>query len=192
MIKINLLAKSKKNLSAGRELIIGIACLAVLFGVGSFWYYELACSIKGIQRQIDETKRQLETSHAKVKKINELKEEKKDLEKKLSLIRDLKSKQKGPAPILNQISLVIPDEIWLSSLSTRGKQMTMEGRSLTANNVAEFMKCLESSRSLSQIELGQTELESMGDKKVQKFKITCNLTDPNSQVKQQGGEVQKR
>ena len=110
------------------------------------------------------------------------------MEKKLGLIKELKSKQKGPAPLLNQISLIIPDEIWLSSLSTKGDQLTLEGRSLTANNVADFMKNLENTRALTQIELDKTEQESVADKKVQKFKVICavkNADEPNSRALQQ-------
>ena len=164
MIKINLLAKRKKTFSASRELVIGITCLMVLFVAGIFWYYQLTSDISNFQSQISEAKQQLETAQVKVKKIDKLKEEKQELEKKMGLIKELKSKQKGPATLLNQISLIIPDEIWLSSLSTKGDQLTLEGMSLTANNVANFMKSLENTRALTQIELDKTEQESMADK----------------------------
>ncbi len=190
MIKINLLAKRKKTFSASRELVIGTGFLIMLLAAGIFWYYQLNSKIENLQSQISETKRQIETAQDKVKKIDKLKEEKKELDKKLALIKDLKSKQKGPAPLLNQISLIIPDAIWLSSLSTKGNQLALEGMSLTANNVADFMKSLENTNVLTQIELDKTEQESMADKKVQKFKVTCvvkgaadNLADSNSQVK---------
>lgn len=190
MIKINLLVKRKKAFFASRELVIGITFLMMLLTAGIFWYYQLNSKIKNMQSQISETKREIETAQVKIKKIDKLKEEKKELEKELGLIKDLKSKQKGPAPLLNQISLIIPDEIWLSSISTKGNQLALEGRSLTANNVADFMKGLENTKSLTQIELDKTEQESMADKKVQKFKVTClvkgaaaNLADSNSQEK---------
>jgi len=190
LIKINLLAKRKKAFSASRELVIGTVFLILLFAAGIFWYYQLNSKIENMQSQISETKRQIETAQVKVKKIDTLKEEKKELEKKLNLIKELKSRQQGPASLLNKISLVIPDEIWLSSLSEKGSQLALEGRSLTTNNVADFMKNLEKTKALSQIELDGTEQESLADKKVQKFKVTCvitgaaaNLADSNSQVK---------
>lgn len=160
----------------------GVIFLVLLIGAGTLWYYQLNFKIKSLQNQISETKQKIETSQVEMEKINKLKEEKKEVEKKLNLIKELKSKQKGPAPLLNQLSLIIPDETWLSCLATKGPQLTLEGMSLTANNVADFMKSLENTRVLTQIELDKTEQESMADnKKVQRFKITCNLTDSNSQ-----------
>ena len=188
MIKINLLAKRKKTFSASRDLTIGIVFLMMLLVAGIFWYYQLTSKIRNTQSQISETKRQIETTQVKVKKLDKLKEEKKELEKKLGLIKDLKSRQKGPAQLLNQISLIIPDAIWLSSLVTKGNQLSLEGMSLTANNVADFMKNLEKTNALTQIELDKTEQESIADKKIQKFKVTCvvkgaaaNPADSNSQ-----------
>lgn len=184
MIRINLLPKrKKKSLVIGRELMSGAIFLLLLFGAVALWYYQLNFKIENLQRQISETKRQIETSNIQIDKIKKLKEEKKEVERKLNIIKELKSRQKGPAPLLNQLSLIIPDEIWLSSLSSKGSQLSLEGMSLTANNVADFMKSLENTGLLRQIELDKTEQQAIADnKKVQSFKIICNLVDSNSQA----------
>jgi len=184
LIRINLLPKrKKKSLVIGRELMSGAIFLLLLFGAVALWYYQLNFKIENLQRQISETKRQIETSNIQIDKIKKLKEEKKEVERKLNIIKELKSRQKGPAPLLNQLSLIIPDEIWLSSLSSKGSQLSLEGMSLTANNVADFMKSLENTGLLRQIELDKTEQQAIADnKKVQSFKIICNLVDSNSQA----------
>ncbi|MCL6584489.1 MAG: PilN domain-containing protein [bacterium] len=184
MIRINLLPKrKKKSLSIGKELTSGVIFLLLLFGAVALWYHQLNFKIENLQRQISETKRQIETSNIQIDKIKKLKEEKKEVERKLNIIKELKSRQKGPAPLLNQLSLIIPDEIWLSSLSSKGSQLSLEGMSLTANNVADFMKSLENTGLLRQIELDKTEQRAIADnKKVQNFKIICNLVDSNSQA----------
>jgi len=184
LIRINLLPKrKKKSLFIGRELMSGAIFLLLLFGAVALWYYQLNFKIENLQRQISETKRQIETSNIQIDKIKKLKEEKKEVERKLNIIKELKSRQKGPAPLLNQLSLIIPDEIWLSSLSSKGSQLSLEGMSLTANNVADFMKSLENTGLLRQIELDKTEQQAIADnKKVQSFKIICNLVDSNSQA----------
>lgn len=177
MIRINLLPKKKKIFCVGRELVIGIATLMLLIGGGIICYCRLNSKISGLEGRIAETRREIEISKVEVEKVKKLKEEKKEVEKKLGLINDLKSKQRGPAPLLNQISLAIPDEIWLSSVSTKQNQLSLEGMSLTANNVANFMKTLENINVLTEIELDKTVQKTVYDKKVQHFQITCNLTD---------------
>ena len=175
MIKINLLPRKKKAVTIGQDLSIAIISLIVLLGVGIFFYAQCTSKISNLQNQITSTKVQIENSKIEVEKINKLKKDKKKLEKKLDLIKDMKSRQKGPSNLLNDIAKIIPENVWLTSLSSKGPQLSLEGMSLTANTIAHFMKKLESAADLQQIELDKITQTTVADKKVKKFKITCNI-----------------
>jgi len=175
LIKINLLPKKKKAVTIGRDMSIGIISLIVLLGLGIFFYAQCTSKISSLQNQITTTKVQIENSKIEVEKINNLKKDKKKLEKKLDLIKDMKSRQKGPSNLLNDIAKIIPENVWLTSLSSKGPQLSLEGMSLTANTIAHFMKKLESAADLEQIELDKITQTTVADKKIKKFKITCNI-----------------
>ncbi len=130
--------------------------------------------MKQFQKDIKTTKEKIENSKIEVKKINKLKKDKKELEQKLSIIKDMKLKQTGPAPLLNTIANVIPEKIWLTSLSSQDNRIILEGMSLTANSIAYFMKNLENTSYFSNIELDNITQTIISTKKIKKFKITCN------------------
>ena len=175
MIKINLLPRKKKAVTIGPDLSIAIICLIVLLGVGIFVRVQCKSKISTLQEQITSTKLQIENSKIEVEKINNLKKDKKKLQQKLDLIKDMKCRQKGPSKLLNEIAKIIPENVWLTSLSSNGPQLSLEGMSLTANTIAHFMKTLESTADLQQIELDKITQTTVADRKVKKFKITCNI-----------------
>ena len=175
MIKINLVPRKKKTVFIGRDLSIGLVFLVILLGIGIFLYIQFKSKITNLEIQINTVKQEIESSKVKVDEINKLKQDKKKLEKKLNLIKDMKSRQKGPANLLSAISRIIPEEVWLTSLSTKGYQLILEGMSLTANSIAHFMKNLESATELNQIELDKITQTTIVDKKIKKFKITCTI-----------------
>ena len=175
MIKINLIPRKKKAVFIGRDLSIGLVFLVTLLGIGIFLSIQFKAKITNLEIQINTVKQEIESSKVKVDEINKLKQDKKKLEKKLNLIKDMKSRQKGPANLLSAISRIIPEEVWLTSLSTKGYQLILEGMSLTANSIAHFMKNLESTTELNQIELDKITQTTIVDKKIKKFKITCTI-----------------
>ena len=175
MIKINLVPRKKKTVFIGRDLSIGLVFLVILLGIGIFLTIQFKSKITNLEIQINTVKQEIESSKVKVDEINKLKQDKKKLEKKLNLIKDMKSRQKGPANLLSAISRIIPEEVWLTSLSTKGYQLILEGMSLTANSIAHFMKNLESTTELNQIELDKITQTTIVDKKIKKFKITCTI-----------------
>lgn len=192
MIKINLLPRKKKSNAPGREFIIGCACIFLVLSVSLFFYVQFKFKIKALTGQIAETKRQIENSKVKVEQINQLKKDKESLERKLNLIKDMKSKQKGPASILNDIASYIPEKVWLTSLSSKTDEVSLEGMSLTENSIAHFMENLEGKAKLFNIELDKIIQTASDDKKVKKFKITASIIDPDKKSKQQQKQQQQK
>ncbi|MGA1874003.1 MAG: PilN domain-containing protein [bacterium] len=156
--------------------MVGIIFIILLFGAGIFASGRCKSRVSNLQRQLTEIKKQIDSSKVTISEIDKLKKDKKDLEQKLGLIADMKAKQKGPITILQGISQSIPEKVWLTSLISRSNQITMEGMSLTATSIAQFMKNLESIAMLSQIELDRVSQAASDKQKIKQFKITCHLT----------------
>lgn len=175
MIRINLLPQKKKAIPIGRDLIIGGILMALLLATGLIIYFQIKTKVKALQDQICETKRQIESSKVKIAEIDKLKKDKKDLEQKLNLIKDIKTKQRKSVAILEDIAQYLPEKVWLTSLSVKGTQVDVEGMALTANCVALFMKNLESTAKFLQVELDKITQSSSADKKIKSFKIICQL-----------------
>jgi type IV pilus assembly protein PilN len=155
LIRINLLtearaAAAKKKgpaLPTGAKLnnllLIGGVVLGVLYiGV-------MALVLTNHRRRLDEEIGKAKEEVARLKSIiDEVKgyeDKKKSLEEKIALINNLKTNQKGPVRLMDEISKALPDLVWLSDLSIQGDQLTLKGKTLSPNAVATYLENLKKS-----------------------------------------------
>src|SRR5205814_7774612 len=62
------------------------------------------------------------------------------LQKRIDLINQLKLSQKGPVRIMDQISKDLPDLVWLDKMTMSGGLISIEGRGLNPNAIANFVE----------------------------------------------------
>ena len=156
MIRINLLtearaAAAKKKgpaLPTGAKLnnillIAGVALGLIYIGV-------MALVLTSRRRHLDEEIGRAKEEVARLKSIiDEVKgyeEKKKSLEEKIALINNLKTNQKGPVRLMDEISKALPDLVWLTEMSIAGdNQLTLRGKTLSPNAVATYLENLKKS-----------------------------------------------
>ena len=157
MIKINLVREGRAVRGAGAApgagaaaaaaggptnvnniFIFGGAILGILIG-GGWWLLE--------QRKLSERKGQIATKtveaqrlEAIIKEVEEFQRRKDSLQKRIDLINQLKQNQKGPVRIMDHISQDLPDLVWLDKLGMSGGAITLSGRGLNPNAIANFVE----------------------------------------------------
>ena len=67
------------------------------------------------------------------------------LEEKIDLINRLKTNQKGPVRLMDEISRALPDLVWLSGVEVAGNSVTVRGKTLSPNAVATYLENLKKS-----------------------------------------------
>jgi len=155
LIRINLLtearaAAAKKKgpaLPTGAKLnnlllIGGLALGLIYIGV-------MALVLTSHRRHLDEEIGKAKEEVARLKSIiDEVKgyeDKKRSLEEKISLINSLKTNQKGPVRLMDEVSKALPDLVWLSEMQLTGNLMTLKGRTLSPNAVATYLENLKKS-----------------------------------------------
>jgi type IV pilus assembly protein PilN len=156
LIRINLLtearaAAAKKKgpaLPTGAKLnnlllIAGVALGVIYIGV-------MALILTGRKRHLDEEIGKAKEEVARLKSIiDEVKgyeDKKKSLEEKIALINNLKTNQKGPVRLMDEISKALPDLVWLTEMSITGdNQLTLRGKTLSPNAVATYLENIKKS-----------------------------------------------
>ena len=119
-------------------LALGVLYLAV-FGL-------LAISERS---RLDEdiVKARLEADRLKsiIEEVKEYEAKKSSLESKIQLINALKTNQKGPVRLMDEISKALPDLVWLTNLDVANNQISMKGKTLSPNAVATYLENLKKS-----------------------------------------------
>ena len=155
MIRINLLTEARSAAarkkspflpSGGRLnnliLIGGVAAGVLYIGI-------MALVLTSRSRNLDEEIARAQEEVARLKSIiDEVKgyeDKKASLEAKIQLINNLKTNQKGPVRLMDEISKALPDLVWLSELTVSGDQVSLKGRTLSPNAVATYLENLKKS-----------------------------------------------
>lgn len=188
MIRINLLAERKapkakaapaalrlEGAAASQNLLLaGVVLVGLLVYAG--WWWAASHQIRSLEHRKVEAQRELDRLAEIRKKAEEFKRQKALLEKKITLISDLKKKQTVPVHILDQISKNLPDFLWLDSMSAAANQISITGKATTYTAVSNFYDNLNRSGYFSDVVLGKTAEVPEGVS----FVLSCRFQAPEA------------
>ncbi len=152
MIRINLLTEAKAAAARKKTPLLptGAKLNNMLFiagiALGVLYLAIMGYARWSTRRQLDEeiTKARLEADRLKsiIEEVKGYEDKKKNLEEKINLINQLKTNQKGPVRLMDEVSKALPDLVWLSNIEVAGNQITMRGKTLAIPAVATYVENL--------------------------------------------------
>jgi type IV pilus assembly protein PilN len=155
LIRINLLSEAKVVAARKRAPLIPTGAklnnflFFGAFGLGLAYVIVMGLTLLSRRSQLDEeiVKARLEADRLKsiIEEVKEYEDKKASLEAKIQLINALKTNQKGPVRLMDEISKALPDLVWLTVLDVSGNQITMRGKTLSPNAVATYLENLKKS-----------------------------------------------
>jgi type IV pilus assembly protein PilN len=173
MVKINLLPirlELRKKALVEHVILLALCIFLVLLGT-SFVQARITSQRESLIREVAATKIEIKKLTAEAGEIEKFKQQKQELEKKLDVIKDLNAKKTGPVEILDELSTIIPEKAWITSMSNKGDSMVLEGQAMDNTTIATFMKQLQGSKHFDNVTLVLSQQE--GGR--QKFSITCKI-----------------
>ena len=173
MIRINLMPVREARRQA-RQLRHGIY-LAGAAGVGvglclvlQVW---MTTQIRSHRAQLAAKEQELKRLEATQKEVKQFEAEKADIEAKLGVIREIEKARSGPVRLMDTVATQIPKRVWLTQLVAKEGRLEMQGRSLDAEIVAEFLTNLEKSEMIEGVELQETQLKELEGLKLNTFRL---------------------
>lgn len=176
MIRINLLPfrSTRKKENVRRQLSIFLLSLALavvaVFGI----YFLLSSQVDDLNSRIASTQAELEKYDKINREIEEIKKKLDNLNKKLTVIRELEVSRYEPVRLMDTLAQVIIEKrMWFTALDVKADVVNISGVAADDKTVADFMVRLEGSglfssvslRTLRQVEIQKTNLKS--------FEISC-------------------
>ncbi len=173
MIRINLLGVERqaarksggaflpKTMGEAAPLIGAVALIAAVAGIG-WWHTSLQREATQLTAQL-EVKRQeaarLKTVAAEVKRFEARRDQ---LQRRVSLIEELRKGQSVPVQFLDHVSRSLPDMLWLTALQQEAGAITIQGRSTTLIGLSDFVGNLASNGVLEKpVEIVNSEVTSV-------------------------------
>jgi type IV pilus assembly protein PilN len=183
MIRINLLKAHEIKQGKGHNLflqglILGVLILLAVFFMG---YRTLENEIQAYQKEKGALERQTAVFGTLQKEIKTLREKKEISQSRFNLIQNIEKERHGPVRLMEALSRILPvNQLWLTGLKENGPEIRLEGISLSNEILAQFIKRLEVSPMLNQVELVQSTQGLYKSVKVKHFTLIALIKVPPS------------
>lgn len=171
MIKINLVREGRAVRGAGAApaaaavpggaaapstlnniLIIGGLILGGLVAGGWYWYKN--GQLKERNDVVAQKQAEADRLQKIIQQVQEFQKQKDSLQKRIDLINQLKQNQKGPVRVMDQVSRDLPDLVWLDTMTISGNTITMTGRGLNPNAIANYVDNIKNDPLFDEPDLG--------------------------------------
>jgi type IV pilus assembly protein PilN len=191
MIEINLLPHREAARAADLRQTLGVLVLGLVLVAGVVALVDR--NIKADQRAAEASVRQLEADIARYQPEQEqvagFKKKRSELEDKIDVIKGLDRARSGPVRIMDELSKSTPQRLWLTSLSTEGAEITVEGDSLDTGVVADFLRSLNASPYFEDVDLEKTSPgQQVEGIRLVHFVIRAALSDPTEGAEKEATE----
>jgi Tfp pilus assembly protein PilN len=175
LIKINLVREGRAVRGAGAApsaaaaavagpsnlnniFVVGGAIVGILAG-GLWWGWEKR-DLSSRRDTVAAKTAEAQRLDAIIKEVEEFTKRKENLQKRIDLINQLKQNQKGPVRIMDNVSKDLPDLVWLDKMTMSGGQITLTGRGLNPNAIANFVENIKNDPLFEEPDLSKLEQQS--------------------------------
>jgi len=181
MIKINLLpyrAQRKKDLLV-QQIFIAVIPLLLSLAVVIFFWVSIRSDITSAENEIASLNQKIKQSKVKMKEIEAFKKKKETLTKKMDVIKTLQKGKSGPVHIVDELSVNLPGNLWLTDVVQKGMTMEIKGKALDNISISNYMINLGKSPYFTAVDLKQirtTRGRVSGGILLKEFAIICKVT----------------
>lgn len=178
MIRINLLPyqeKAKKETQT-KQLVIIAGCFVLFFLIVGLVHMWITVSVSSLDKDVKAKDEKILVLNKLIGEVEQIKNEKKILEKKLGVIGTLEKNRSYPVRLLADVASQVPTkDVWLDRLSQTGLSMQVEGKARDNFAVVQFIKNMEGSMYIQSVELVSSKQLELSGIKLQQFVLSCVL-----------------
>jgi type IV pilus assembly protein PilN len=153
LIKINLLATDRERPKrkatfqiAGQKLTIACSMVLVLATlVVGWWFWALQRQSADLDQQIETARQETARLRNVIQQVRQFEARRAQLQQRVTLIEQLRKGQNGPVHLLDQVSRVIPDTMWLTEMRQAGGDVMLDGRCTSLTALSDFVSGLTAS-----------------------------------------------
>jgi type IV pilus assembly protein PilN len=144
MIRINLLpVRVAKKREMGRQILVLFAAVILAAIVGNYmWYARLADEVSSNAAGIASVKAKITDLEKVIGEVSTINDRKAEVEKKLTVLDNLRRGRSGPVRMLDALSLAMPKKLWLENFTEDKGGVKILGSAVSHDEVAEFMRSL--------------------------------------------------
>lgn len=150
---------------------VAMVAVAVSLLVGQFYQMRLDGQLSKNQYLINEIQK-LDIQIAEIKGYNE---QKAKLENRIAVVQQLQRSRNVGTQVLDEITKIVPNGIYLTSLDKQSNVIELIGKSESNNNLANMIREIESSTLLADAQLSTISSKDTNSKLLSDFTMTVRI-----------------
>ena len=132
-------------------------------------------SISNLESKVKTAENTLVDLDKKIGDLEKFKSIKKELEQKLEVIATLEENRLAPVKTLDNLSIIVPKDIWLVKIIQKEDRFNIEGIGRDNIIVADFMKEIERFEPIKSVDLISSKKTEIAGVTLQQFNFSCIL-----------------
>jgi Tfp pilus assembly protein PilN len=177
MIKINLLPFKRRRIGTITRDIRDLVILLILGLIGfGIYEYSLIGDINDYKARIKSAKQEMETLQPIYQEYMAIQNAKKEIEKRIQTLNQLKAGRALAARSLYDLTAIIKEGVWIKTFKKTENKFEIEGRSFVNESISDFIESLSKMPYISNIELKNIQDVSEEGLTIKKFIITGNMS----------------
>ncbi len=177
MIKVNLLLVKKKKKAKPLPTFLLVTIFAALAAVALVVYLNFSFQGRVNERkaQVAENTRKLEDLEKKIKAVDDFEKLNADFKKRKGIIEELGKNKSLPVKLLDEISKLLPDGVWLTAMEIKGNSLNLACTGFNNTDVVNFVNNLKGSSLLTDVFLQESVQAAVGSYSLYNFKVSCKV-----------------
>ncbi len=152
MIRINLLAVERERVKRRATFQLAekltVACSLILVAALVFigwWYWTLSTQAADLDREIAAAQTESARLKLVIERVHVAEQRRAQIQQRVGVIEELRKGQTSAVHLVDELSHALPDALWLTAVTQKGNELTIEGRCLSLTAVSELISNLEAS-----------------------------------------------
>ena len=178
MLRINLLPirQLKKRAKAQQQLFAMGAVLALtLAAAGCVGYIQMQ-KVQALEQEISALNTKKQSYTPTLNKIAQLKKDQEELNRKTSIIKQLKTDSSLTVRVIDEIANRLDNQrMWLETLQQQGPSLSLSGVALDNQTIAQFMDNLKASPFIKDVSLSDSSLKVVSGRNLKSFNLSCSV-----------------
>jgi type IV pilus assembly protein PilN len=177
MIKVNLLpVKRKKKPKPVPTFVITMVVMTIVVSVAMAYlvfFFNSRLSMK--KAEVADKEKKIAELKEKIKAVENFEQLNKTFQQKNDIIEQLSRNKSVPVKLLDEISNLLPDGVWLHALSISGENINIEGSGFTNSDIVSYIDNLKNSKIFTEVYLQESRSTTVEKITLYTFRLTFKI-----------------
>lgn len=177
MIHINLLPTkaARRRETLIQQVVVAVVALIAILVVCFLDLQGQKKTLAAMEARATKIQAEITRLETVIAEVEKFKKDKAELQSKIDAIQKLQTQRSGPVKMMDELSSIIPNRLWLTSFNEASKNVKMEGAAVDGVTIANFLEKLNQSKYFQDVKLVKVTQGMQGNSKVLVFVINCRI-----------------